>query len=247
MNESTQFIFLSCIWIFSFISFYYLLKKSKYPNVGLGLIYFFNFSIIHFWGSVFFISPGYWNKDLEDTLVGFKYSTISIVCFFIGYLIYIKASNRNNDKYSSKQKIFIGSEPLLYFLIGIVALFVLKPILHGLPTITVFVSMGQQLMIVGLCLLLYKTYILRQNISFFFLLIFTALIPFITILTDGFLGTGLSMLITVLFFTTNYYRFNYRYILNIWIRNLFRTIFLSVLFKRQIRYTRFSLGRSRIF
>lgn len=213
MSNSIEFLFYSLIWIFSFIIFIYVIKRSKYKNIGLGLIYFFNFSIIHFWGSVFFISPDYWNKNIEYTLLGYRYSTIAIVCYFLGYILYIKFGSRKKIIENVNKRASLGSEPLLYFLIGILLFFILKSRLQGLPTVTVFISMGQQLMIVGLCLLLYKAYNLRNYISFFSFLIFSALIPFMTILNDGFLGIGLSMFITVLIFTSNFYRFNYRYLL----------------------------------
>ena len=213
MSESFQFVIYSIIWVISFISFIYILRKSNYKNIGLGLIYFFNFSLIHFWGSVFFISPGYWNEDLEFTLIGYKYSTIAILSFFVGYVLFIKFGKRKDRVNPLNNGSYLGSEPLLYFLFGLLIFFILKPLLLGLPTVTVFVSMGQQLLIVGLCLLLYKTYKLRNFITFFSLIVFSALIPFITILNDGFLGTGLSMFITVLIFMTNFYRLNYRYII----------------------------------
>jgi len=213
MSNSLEFFLYSLIWIFSFFLFVYIVKKLKFNNIGLGLIYFFNFSIVHFWGSVFFILPNYWNEGIELTLLGYRYSTIGIVSYFLGYIFYIKFVSRNGNIRKIKSKKYLGNEPLLYFLIGIVIFFVLRSRLQGLPTVTVFVSMGQQLMIVGLCLLLYKTYILRKYISFFSLLIFSALIPFITILSHGFLGTGLSMFITVLIFMSNFYRFNFRYLL----------------------------------
>jgi len=213
MSNSIEFLLYSLVWIFSFIIFIYIIKRSKYNNIGLGLIYFFNFSIVHFWGSVFFISPNYWNKNIEYTLLGYKYATIAIVSYFLGYILYIKFGSRKEKNEFVNKNSYLGSEPLLYFLIGILLFFVLKQRLQGIPTVTVFVSMGQQLMIVGLCLLLYKAHKTKNYISFFSLLIFSALIPFITILNDGFLGTGLAMFITVLIFLSNFYRFNYRYIL----------------------------------
>jgi len=212
MSIHIEFLIYSIIGALSFFSYMFLMKKSKNKTIGLVYIYIFNFSIVHFWGSVFFISPNYWNDNLDLTLIGYKYSTIAIICFLIGSLIFYFLYNKKYHTKNIDRIKLIGIEPLLFLIFGVITIFLLKPILHGLPTITVFVSMGQMFLVVGLCLLLYKNYVLNNKITFFVLIIFSGLIPFFTIINDGFLGIGVSMFLTIVVFISNFYKFNYRYI-----------------------------------
>jgi len=214
MTITVQFLIYSAIWIITFSIYIYAIKKYSFRTIGLSLVYLFNFSIVHFWGSVFFISPGYWNNQLEETITGYKYSTIAFVCFCIGSLVFYFNWGKNNKLNENQIRYHkIGEEPLLYFLMGFVLFFILKNKIIGIPTLTAFVSMGQQLLIVGLCLLLYKNYYLGRKFTFSFLIIFSFLIPFITIINDGLLGTGLAMFLTVIVFLTNFYKFNFRYLM----------------------------------
>jgi len=214
MSISQQFIFYSSIWVLTFSIYIYIVRKYNYKTIGLGLVYLFNFSLVHFWGSVFFISDNYWNNQLDQTLVGYKYSTIAFVCFCFGSIIFYRIWG-NNNKYNNMpiRNMGIGDEPFLYFLIGFFLFFILKNRLLGIPTVTAFVSMGQQLLILGICLMLYKSYFMGRTFIFSLLIIFSALIPFITIINDGFLGTGIAMFLTVLVFLSNFYKFNFRYII----------------------------------
>lgn len=214
MSITIQFLIYSLIWVLTFFIYTYIIRKYHYRTIGLSLVYLFNFSIVHFWGSVFFISPGYWNEELERTLLGYKYSTIAFVCFCIGSIVFYSNWGKNTN-YNEKQFRYhkIGDEPILYFLMGFVLFFIIKNRIAGIPTLTAFVIMGQQLLIVGLCLLLYKNYYLGRKFTFTFLILFSFLIPFITIVNDGLLGTGLAMFLTVIVFLSNFYKFNFRYLM----------------------------------
>ena len=96
MSIQTEFLIYSIIWVLAFVTYIIFMKKSKNNTMGLIYIYFINFSVVHFWGSVFFISPSYWDKNLEITLLGFKYSTIAIVCFLTGSLIFYRIFQRGD-------------------------------------------------------------------------------------------------------------------------------------------------------
>lgn len=218
MTISAQFLFYSFIWVLTFSIYIVLIKKYKFPTIGLGLVYLFNFSLVHFWGSVFFVSSHYWNQQLEATLLGYKYSTISFVFFCLGSIVFYSIKGKDKNLFQhQRNKNIIGDEPFLYFLIGIVLFLVLKNRLLGIPTLSAFAVMGQQLLILGICFLLYKSYYQGRTFMFSFLIIFTGLIPFFTIINDGFLGTGITMFITVLVFLSNFYKFNFRYLIIIMI------------------------------
>jgi len=234
------------IWLLIFIISFYMFRSSKYRGIGLPLIYLSNFAITHFLSPLTFLSPNYYIPSLEISMLGFKYSTIAVICFFLGSSIFILVLNKrpivnksinvfNFIKNSKKMR----STSIFYFVIGCCTFFLLNNLFHGLPTVTVFISTGGHLMIVGLCLLIYLGFVKKENNKSYLLLLLSFTIPLITIVKDGYIGTGLSMLIIVLIFSANFLRINIKNsLLFILILYVGLSLYLSYMRDRiEIRYS----------
>lgn len=212
---------LICLF-FWFIFTGVLLRKSwreRESNSGLTLIYIVNLFLIHGFAGILYLLP--WHRFIEGKWMvpGFIEATIGVSAFGVGSLFFapniirslsssrtrITGSDGNKPKQESKSNL-----PRLYCLIGAIAYFILPPILIGYPTITALMGAGQQLMIAGICLVCWQAWQEKNMVRFkrWFALSFT--LPFISIMFHGYLGAGVVMSLTVLFFVIRFFKLNYK-------------------------------------
>jgi hypothetical protein len=89
---------------------------------------------------------------------------------------------------------------------GLICYFILMPFLGGLPSITSVLSSGWNLVIVGLILKCWDAWRRGNRTLFLRWLLMTVCLPFITVITQGFLGYGAVAMLAVLVFVANFYR-----------------------------------------
>jgi hypothetical protein len=215
MREENQLIVYLIVWVLSAGLVVIKDWSSKEVTSGLSVIYIAIFTVLHFFGALVFLFPWYWSGDFYSTLYGFRVSTYGIVAFGIGNLVLAPSLIRALHLSRSKSAVNHGGKTLIdrsydtgkiYFVLGLFSYFALNSLFGSLPTLSALISVGQQLMIVGLCLILYISLLNRDKFNLGTWLLISLTFPFITIINQGFLGYGATMTLTCLLFLSRFYQ-----------------------------------------
>jgi ABC-type multidrug transport system fused ATPase/permease subunit len=95
----------------------------------------------------------------------------------------------------------MSSAPALYLLSGISSFLLLQfTFIGGLPTITSFLDVGQQLIVVGICLFCWRALLHRDYETLTLWLLFCLVLPLFTTAVLGFMGFGAILGLIVLVF-----------------------------------------------
>src|SRR5947199_152201 len=96
--------------------------------------------------------------------------------------------------------------PMIYGLIGIACFGLLVPALKSLPSIFAVSVSGISLTVVGACLACWGAHLKRSYIKLAALLAAICVLPFVTIITVGFVGYGSLTALLVFTFVATFYR-----------------------------------------
>src|SRR5438132_11756612 len=132
------------------------------------------------------------NFDPDLVATGFQVSTFAILAFGAGSLVLAPLCR---SMFQTSQPPGQRQSPQLrlaktYIAIGLICFLFLLPIVGRVPTINALVIQGWGLMIVGLGLACWYSWHAGQSRSFMLWLCITLSLPFLTIVTQGFLGYG---------------------------------------------------------
>jgi hypothetical protein len=103
--------------------------------------------------------------------------------------------------------------PRVFVGLGLACLLVLLPAASQIPSASALVSQGWNLVIAGLALGCWSAWLAARSLSFGWWLVSTLCLPFLTILTQGFLGYGTVAAVAVLCFIASFYRPRWRVVL----------------------------------
>jgi hypothetical protein len=148
------------------------------------------------------------NFDRDLVATGFQVSTFAIVAFGAGSLLLAPVCQ---SMFQTCQLASPHRQPQLrlaktYMAIGLVCFLVLLPIVGRVPTINALVIQGWGLMVVGLGLACWYSWHAGRSRAFMLWLGITACLPFVTIVTQGFLGYGTAAATAVLALLASFYR-----------------------------------------
>lgn len=214
MTSQTQITIFLILWLVTAGVILFKSWSKREVNSGLTIIYIARFSLIYFFGALIYTFPWYRYGDIEATLNGFREATYGILAFGFGNLIlapyfmrlfYLPQLNRLNNVNKADAKL-LPSLPKMYFLIGIIFYFILFSTIGHLPTINALISVGQQLMVVGVCLACWQAWCEKNKRKLIIWLLLSLSFPFITIINQGFIGYGAMMTLIVFLFTAIFYR-----------------------------------------
>ncbi len=178
-------------------------------GIGLVFAYLLNLWVTHWPGAFIQILPWYSSSKMDVVEVGFIQSSYGMIAFIAGALLFRpilgKWLNRqrfqeNGEEKSSTKATMNVRLPSIYIFIGLVSYLVLVPLLHGLPTVTAFISATIQLLIVGLCLGCWRSWQINGARGIINWLIASSFLPIGSVLFHGFLGYGVSAFLVVLCF-----------------------------------------------
>jgi len=193
------------------------------------IFYIMGFLLGHCLTPIIYFLPWYKYGDIDTTLKGFHVATYGVISFCIGNVILapyfmrlfnIRLSNYSitqlpnfpNNNYPMTQLLnhaknrIHSNLPKLYLVIGIISYFLMFSIVGRLPTLNALVSVGQQLILIGIFLACWKAWSKKNNKKLFVYLILSLSFPFITIIHQGFFGAGMSMTMMIYLFTLKFFR-----------------------------------------
>ncbi len=187
-------------------------RKKETMGAGLILAYCLNLWLIHWLAAVIYFFPWYHNFDPEDVAAGFKLSTYAITAFGAGSL-FVTPLLRKIVGFPPPMASPRKPEAKLstwFIVIGLLCYLVLMPLLGGVPTLTALISVGWNFLIVGLILKCWAAWRERKKKKFLGWLMIALCLPFMTVVTQGFIGYGTVALIAVLAFVADFYRPRWR-------------------------------------
>lgn len=179
--------------------------RRKEGGAGLTLAYLLNLWMIHWLATALYLIPGYRNNDPRIVESGFEQSVYAVLAFAFGAVVLTPFIMNVGFLPRATRHTPDPNLPRAYVGIGVAAYLALSKA-GSLPSVTAIVSTGQQLVIVGLGLCCWQAW--RQGnywkVAGWFGV--TMLLPFVTIVTRGFIGYGAVASLTVLIFVSTFIR-----------------------------------------
>ncbi len=187
--------------------------QNKDINSGLAVIYIVNFLLIHWFAALLYLLP--WHRYINGKWMfyGLREATYGAGAFAVGNLILGPAfiqlfflPRKNKDGAGKTKQDFSSPLPKRYFLLGVTSYLILPHFLAGLPTVTSLIAAGQQLMVVGVCLICWQAWNEGNKRKFKRWLFLTFTFPLFSIALVGFLAIGISMVLVILFFVARFFK-----------------------------------------
>ena len=182
----------------------------RVSSVGLPLCYIVSLAMIHWLGGLIHALPLRWRSD-PYTEIGFHQAFLATIAFAAGSMfvapfvlrVILRAETSPNLKHPSPEQRRL---PMIYGLIGIACFGLLVPALKSLPSIFAVSVSGISLTVVGVCLACWGAHLKRSYIKLAALLAAICVLPFVTIITVGFVGYGSLTALLVFTFVATFYR-----------------------------------------
>lgn len=191
------------------------LRPRESPGAGLVLAYFSVFFMMHAFSGVVVLQPWYSSADPDADRAGLAQSALGATAFtaaVLGFLAWRKRRQRIEERALSPKSASFNParpdsiRPAAWLLAGLGAYFVLRPFAGRIPTMTALLSMASLLVVIAICLFWLHNYLRRKTVPMTAWTAAAAVLPFGTLLLEGFLGFGVAMLIIVLCFVASIYR-----------------------------------------
>ena len=210
--DRSTFLGISLIWL-SCMALVLWGQRHKGRSSGLVISYVLQLWVLHWLGSAIYTLPWYWPPSpvLVD---GVLQSTYAVAGFALGSTVllplfgYRPALATDPEGGARRADHWIVHT---YLGLGVVMYFILAPALHNIPTLGAIASTGGNLLLVALGMECWNgLYGAGGRRSFWRWVLLTALLPFATIVTQGFLGYGFAAMLTVFSLVATFYRPRWR-------------------------------------
>jgi predicted membrane channel-forming protein YqfA (hemolysin III family) len=186
--------------------------RRKASGAGLVLAYVLNLWLIHWPAALVYLLPWYTYQDPHIVELGFQQSAFAILAFGAGSILLAPFALRLFGRPAPELARRVPDPRLsrVYLVIGLVSYLVLLPFSGVIPTATALVAAGWNLVVVGLALSCWHAWHEKRKRKFVLWLLASMALPFLTTVSEGFLGYGTFALITVLTFIATFYRPRWR-------------------------------------
>jgi hypothetical protein len=177
-------------------------------GVGLVLAYVLNFSLIHWSGAVIYLLPWYLGPNTALTVTGFRESAYGLLAFAFGALALAPWLMRLIGR-PYKPTAFWKPDrrlPEIYIAVGLFCYFILLPVSSLIPSATAITSAGWNLVLAGLGLTCWRAWKEKKGSKLTLWLVAALSLPFLTIITQGFLGYGAAAFLAVSAFIMSFYQ-----------------------------------------
>jgi len=175
-------------------------------GTGLVLAYVLNLWLIHWIAPALYLLPWYRGSDVRIVEAGVEQSTYAVGAFAFASLFLTPFLLNLGLLPRARTTLFDRKLPLAYVALGAASYALLSFGVSALPSATAIVSTGQQLVVVGLALCCWSAWRSGSSWRLAGWCAATALLPFVTILTRGFIGYGAVAALTVLIFISGFLR-----------------------------------------
>ena len=199
--DEVTFLMLSLLVIWAALLLALVVFAIGRPGKGgaLSLAYFLDLSLLHVPGVLPFLGPGLGLPDSEETQTGFLITIFGMAAFVIGAF----AASRINRQRAVAESApphrrmqalqHLGQRALV---LGIAAYFVVLPLSGVVPSLTSIVAALTTLLVLGLWLILYGAVMAGDRGRALATLALLPLLPLGTVVAGGFIGYGVSWVLS---------------------------------------------------
>lgn len=191
----------------------------RHGDLPLFIVYSYiaGLAINHWFGALVHLYPTDASAFAVDTAPGFELSTWGLVFLVLGAAVYPQvrslSSKRLQHIAAKSGTVEAGRVVNSLVIMGLASWIAeLTPLSH-LPSITAVISGGKQLLIGAICLKCWLAWINSDRRALFLWLAAGFVFPLYTMLVLGFLGFGITYLLSILIFVGTFYRPRWRVIL----------------------------------
>ena len=214
MEYSSNFALWLAVWIAAIIAILYGQWKQGALGAGLLLAYLLNLWLIHWVAASLYLLPWYQYYDVDVVEAGLQQSTYGILAFACGSLV-LAPIVMNLCRFPKDLVVSYAPHPDLpkaYMVLGIASYLLLSSFLGRVPTANALIAVGQQLFVVGLCLACWRAWQESNMIRFIGWSSIALLLPFVTIISRGFIGYGMVAVFVVLTFIASFFRPRWKFL-----------------------------------
>jgi hypothetical protein len=201
---------LAALWLLAALGTILIGILGRRRESGLVWAYIANLWLLHWPGAAIYVLPWYSPVEYSTVYAGFVQSVYGIIGFGLGAALLAPRLVRLFENPGAAQPPAAAPPdallPLTYMIVGVIGYAVLNPLLGGVPTASAVATAVTQLVIVGICLRCWHGWFTHNRWLFYSGLSLAALIPFATMLGQGFLGYGAAAAMTVLCFAGSFIR-----------------------------------------
>jgi hypothetical protein len=205
MVDTSQFVAWLALWL---IGLGIVLWGNRHDSRGAGLVlaYALQLWVIHWLAPAIYTLPWYF-APTPTLQAGLEQSTFAILGLAVGAVVLgplliarIRAADDVETVSARADSWLVHS----YLWIGVVA-YVLQPFVNGIPTLTALTSVTSNLLLVAFAMECWNG-LQRPNRSVWRWIALSTLLPFVSIVTSGFLSYGFAAMLTVFAFVASVYR-----------------------------------------
>jgi hypothetical protein len=232
VDETFPFAFCIVLWMVVAITIVGVHWHRTGGGTGLVLAYVLSLWTLHWVAAPLYLLPWYHYQDDSFVKLGFEQSTYALIAFGCGSLMLAPPVVRFFRGLFARSFSAAPhrSLPTLYLCAG-AGSYLLLSSLGSVPTVTALVASGQYLFVAGLCLQCWVSWQRQERHKFLQWLSLAFTLPFITILSRGFMGYGAVATLIVCTFVAGFLRPRWKIVLA-------STVLLYVGFSFYVNYMR---------
>lgn len=184
---------------------------ARQRSVGLVLAYIANMWLIHWPAAVTYLLPWFDAGDSGAVIDGFEQSFYAVLGLALGailvapFLLRVLQAPRSHTQ-DAERRMPNKRLPYTYIFVGAFTYVFVAPVLSAIPTVSAIATGTSQLIVVGLCLVLWYAWFAKQRRRFAIALGIACMLPLATILREGFLSYGAMALIAIMTFLAVFVR-----------------------------------------
>lgn len=211
LQIDSEYIFYLIFWLVAPLFLFMQQSINRQPGF-LVFTYLLSFFTIHWFGALAHASPWANFSSSENTIIGFKYSTWSLIAFLGGSLLMDGFARPEKIIYQTPSqriaKLKEAEEVAKRWLApaGVIAWLLQFTPLVEVPSFGALLSVGRQSLLLAFCLACWSSWSRRMYGRFWGLLILALVFPLITVSTTGFIGYGIGMTTSILAFIAIFFR-----------------------------------------
>src|SRR5579863_4649794 len=201
------------LWIAAASAVFIFRWKHRSTSTGLVFAYLCNFAILHWVVAMTYLRTWIGQSDPEATRLGLVESTYGVLALAVGsvvvapFVMQIFRIGQNATVRAETHR----DLPVAFVVLGVLSNFLLSSDLGRLPSMAAVGSVSQSFIVIGICLLCREAWKRRQVGVVLMYLGVSLVLPFFTIVSQGFLGFGAMACFTILFFLSGMIRSVWRF------------------------------------
>jgi hypothetical protein len=202
------------VWIAAVVSILAGLWKRESLGAGLVLAYVLNLWLMHWVAASLYLLPWYPSYEVDLVGAGLQQSAYAALAFACGSLVLapIVLDYRRRSQNLAVSHRPHPDLPKAYMAIGGASYLLLSSFIGRVPTANALVAVGQQLVVIGLCLECWKAWQGRDMKRFIGWSGSALLLPFVTIVSQGFISYGMVAAFVVLTFIASFFRPRWKFV-----------------------------------